>query len=101
MGYAFLHFEFPADAEEAVQAMNQCSFGGKRLTVEFSKGSKGGAVISGTCLICNQEGHWARQLIIYSNALENVRKARKRVWMYAQENVLNVGSLVIWPNSAG
>jgi arginine/serine-rich splicing factor 7 len=56
-GYAFIQYENPRDAEDAVRALHNYMLEGKRLTVEFSnkKGTGGNA-----CLVCGQEGHWAK-----------------------------------------
>ena len=62
-GYAFIQYgiiyslENPRDAEDAVRALHNYMFEGRRLTVEFSnkKGTGGNA-----CLLCGVEGHWAR-----------------------------------------
>ncbi|KAJ3325698.1 hypothetical protein HDV06_003499 [Boothiomyces sp. JEL0866] len=57
-GYAFVQYEHTRDAEDAVKALHNYTFEGRRLTVEFSnkKGAGGNS-----CLICGLEGHWARE----------------------------------------
>ncbi|KAJ3024044.1 hypothetical protein HKX48_007975 [Thoreauomyces humboldtii] len=57
-GFGFVEFEDPRDAEDAVRALHDHPFEGKRLVVEFSKRA---SASNSTCFICNQVGHWVRE----------------------------------------
>lgn len=60
-GFAFIHFEAQADAEEAVRALHDFVLDGRKLTVEFSV--KKGSAASNECLVCGVAGHWARYVL--------------------------------------
>ncbi|KAI8909974.1 hypothetical protein DFJ77DRAFT_471538 [Powellomyces hirtus] len=57
-GFGFVEFDDPRDAEDAVRALHDHPFEGKRLVVEFSKRS---STNNSTCFICGQTGHWVRE----------------------------------------
>ncbi|EGF84350.1 hypothetical protein BATDEDRAFT_85071 [Batrachochytrium dendrobatidis JAM81] len=51
------HMKTQKDADEAVLALNNHSFDGRRLLVEFSNKRDS---VGNSCLLCGNEGHWAR-----------------------------------------
>ncbi|KAJ8327174.1 hypothetical protein QVD99_004974 [Batrachochytrium dendrobatidis] len=59
-GYAFVQYETQKDADEAVLALNNHSFDGRRLLVEFSNKRDS---VGNSCLLCGNEGHWARDCV--------------------------------------
>ncbi|CAJ0648172.1 13869_t:CDS:10 [Entrophospora sp. SA101] len=58
MGYAFVEFEDPRDADDAVKQLNGYELDGARIAVEWSRRSGGPG--SG-CFLCGGQGHWARE----------------------------------------
>ncbi|KAF9957972.1 hypothetical protein BGZ72_001079 [Mortierella alpina] len=56
-GFAFVEYEDPRDADDAVTKLNGYELDGNRISVEWSRRSGGPG--SG-CFLCNQTGHWAR-----------------------------------------
>ncbi|KAG9305863.1 hypothetical protein G9A89_016515 [Geosiphon pyriformis] len=58
MGYAFVEFEDPRDADDAVKQLNGYELDGARIAVEWSRRSGGPG--SG-CFLCAGQGHWARE----------------------------------------
>ncbi|CAG8544444.1 22056_t:CDS:2, partial [Gigaspora rosea] len=58
MGYAFVEFEDPRDADDAVKSLNGYELDGARIAVEWSRRSGGPG--SG-CFLCGGQGHWARE----------------------------------------
>ncbi|KAK6126126.1 hypothetical protein DH2020_040104 [Rehmannia glutinosa] len=71
--YAFVEFSDPRDADDARYSLNGRDVDGRRITVEFAKGtprgpggareygsSRGPTPGSGRCFNCGIEGHWAR-----------------------------------------
>ncbi|CAG8542153.1 10080_t:CDS:2 [Paraglomus occultum] len=58
MGYAFVEFEDPRDADDAVKQLNGYELDGARIAVEWSRRSGGPG--SG-CFLCSGQGHWARE----------------------------------------
>ncbi|CAJ0920429.1 9806_t:CDS:2 [Entrophospora sp. SA101] len=58
MGYGFVEFEDPRDADDAVKQLNGYELDGARITVEWSRRSGGPG--SG-CFLCGGQGHWARE----------------------------------------
>ncbi|CAG8435100.1 3054_t:CDS:2 [Scutellospora calospora] len=58
MGYAFVEFEDPRDADDAVKQLNGVELDGARIAVEWSRRSGGPG--SG-CFLCGGQGHWARE----------------------------------------
>ncbi|KAF9584983.1 hypothetical protein BGW38_004391 [Lunasporangiospora selenospora] len=57
-GFAFVEYEDPRDADDAVTKLNGYELDGHRISVEWSRRSGGPG--SG-CFLCNQTGHWARE----------------------------------------
>ncbi|KAF9297844.1 hypothetical protein BKA57DRAFT_445139 [Linnemannia elongata] len=57
-GFAFVEYEDPRDADDAVSKLNGYELDGSRITVEWSRRSGGPG--SG-CFLCNGTGHWARE----------------------------------------
>ncbi|KAG0055627.1 hypothetical protein BGZ83_007927 [Gryganskiella cystojenkinii] len=57
-GFAFVEYEDPRDADDAVNKLNGYELDGTRISVEWSRRSGGPG--SG-CFLCNQPGHWARE----------------------------------------
>ncbi|CAH1758615.1 19821_t:CDS:10 [Entrophospora sp. SA101] len=57
-GYAFVEFEDPRDADDAVKQLNGYELDGARIIVEWSRRSGGPG--SG-CFLCGGQGHWARE----------------------------------------
>ncbi|KAI8601834.1 hypothetical protein EDD21DRAFT_304542, partial [Dissophora ornata] len=57
-GFAFVEYEDPRDADDAVSKLNGYEIDGNRISVEWSRRSGGPG--SG-CFLCNQTGHWARE----------------------------------------
>ncbi|GJJ70958.1 hypothetical protein EMPS_03308 [Entomortierella parvispora] len=57
-GFAFVEYEDPRDADDAVNKLNGYELDGQRISVEWSRRSGGPG--SG-CFLCNQTGHWARE----------------------------------------
>ncbi|KAG0229319.1 hypothetical protein BGX31_006249 [Mortierella sp. GBA43] len=57
-GFAFVEYEDPRDAEDAVNKLNGYELDANRISVEWSRRSGGPG--SG-CFLCNQTGHWARE----------------------------------------
>ncbi|PRP78721.1 hypothetical protein PROFUN_13360 [Planoprotostelium fungivorum] len=65
-GFAFIEFNDPRDADEAVRDMNGRSLDGHKIIVERAKGSEGRGPRredeppAGRCYNCGKSGHWAR-----------------------------------------
>ncbi|CAM0135990.1 hypothetical protein VKS41_005633 [Umbelopsis sp. WA50703] len=57
-GFAFIDFEDPRDAEDAVRELNGYVLNGDRLLVEISKRAASGE--GSGCFLCGDSGHWAR-----------------------------------------
>ncbi|KAF9930620.1 hypothetical protein FBU30_000246 [Linnemannia zychae] len=57
-GFAFVEYEDPRDADDAVSKLNGYELDGNRISVEWSRRSGGPG--SG-CFLCNGTGHWARE----------------------------------------
>ncbi|GJJ73849.1 hypothetical protein EMPS_06207 [Entomortierella parvispora] len=57
-GFAFVEYEDPRDADDAVNKLNGYELDGNRISVEWSRRSGGPG--SG-CFLCNGTGHWARE----------------------------------------
>ncbi|KAF9113988.1 hypothetical protein BGX27_000381 [Mortierella sp. AM989] len=57
-GFAFVEYEDPRDADDAVGKLNGYEIDGNKISVEWSRRSGGPG--SG-CFLCNQTGHWARE----------------------------------------
>ncbi|KAF8979500.1 hypothetical protein BGZ46_005347 [Entomortierella lignicola] len=57
-GFAFVEYEDPRDADDAVGKLNGYELDGNKISVEWSRRSGGPG--SG-CFLCNQTGHWARE----------------------------------------
>ncbi|KAG0012893.1 hypothetical protein BGZ80_011450, partial [Entomortierella chlamydospora] len=57
-GFAFVEYEDPRDADDAVSKLNGYELDGNKISVEWSRRSGGPG--SG-CFLCNQTGHWARE----------------------------------------
>ncbi|KAG0238212.1 hypothetical protein BGW42_006492 [Actinomortierella wolfii] len=57
-GFAFVEYEDPRDADDAVNKLNGYELDGNRISVEWSRRSGGPG--SG-CFLCGGNGHWARE----------------------------------------
>ncbi|KAF9184360.1 hypothetical protein BGZ51_003381 [Haplosporangium sp. Z 767] len=57
-GFAFVEYEDPRDADDALNKLNGYELDGSRISVEWSRRSGGPG--SG-CFLCNGTGHWARE----------------------------------------
>ncbi|KAG0324488.1 hypothetical protein BG000_002200 [Podila horticola] len=57
-GFAFVEYEDPRDADDAVGKLNGYELDGNRISVEWSRRSGGPG--SG-CFLCGGTGHWARE----------------------------------------
>ncbi|KAF9431207.1 hypothetical protein BGZ94_006888 [Podila epigama] len=57
-GFAFVEYEDPRDADDAVSKLNGYELDGNRISVEWSRRSGGPG--SG-CFLCGGTGHWARE----------------------------------------
>jgi RNA recognition motif-containing protein len=56
-GYAFVEFDDPRDAEDAIDRANGTRIRGGEIVVEWAKGTKRS---SDECFKCGRAGHWAR-----------------------------------------
>lgn len=81
-GFAFVEFEDPRDADEAIRSMNGSDLDGCRIIVEPARGPGlliprlssvffSGPRIPGDarCFTCGQEGHWARDVCFFFPSL--------------------------------
>lgn len=62
LGYGFVEYEDPRDAEDAIKYCDGMRFLGGRMVVEFAKGPgrRGERSSNDECFRCGKVGHWAR-----------------------------------------
>jgi len=59
-GYAFIEFEDPRDAEDAIKDKNNSDLDGSQISVEPARGGGPRVPGDGKCFNCGEPGHWAR-----------------------------------------